>query len=130
MTDKGYSRWVKGVISLVFLVFIPLLSLLLSCGKNSNPAAPSEIVFPDANISYARYVQPLFFQKCALVGCHDDQSMVDGLSLTSYTALTARSGTVVPGNSTNSILAQKIDGRNPHIGPFPITLTANQINGI
>lgn len=130
MTDKRCPQWFKVFNSLGFLMFIPLLSLLLGCGKNSNPGTPSDIVFPEANISYARYVQPLFFQKCALVGCHDDQSMAGGLSLTSYTALTARSGIVVPGNSTNSILAQKIDGRNPHLGSLPITLNANQINGI
>jgi hypothetical protein len=129
MTDKRCRQWFKVFISLGFLS-IPLLSLFLGCGKNSNPGAPSDIVFPDANISYARSVQPLFFQKCALVGCHDDQSMAGGLSLTSYTALTARSGVVVPGNSTNSILAQKVDGRSPHLVPVPITLTANQIGGI
>jgi hypothetical protein len=109
---------------------MPLLSLLVSCSKNSNPTAPTEIVFPNANISYSQSVQPLFFQKCAFVGCHDDQSMAGGLSLTSYTALTALSGIVIPGNSTNSILAQKIDGRSPHLEPLPIALTTNQITGI
>lgn len=130
MTAKGCQRWVVRVASLLFLVVIPLLSLLASCGKSSNPASPSDIVFPDSNISYARYVQPLFYQKCALVGCHDDESMAGGLSLTSYTALTAQPGIVIPKNSTNSLLAQKIDGRAPHTVPVPITLTANQIKGI
>jgi hypothetical protein len=130
MTPKGYQRHVVGVATLSFLVVIPLLSLFSSCGKNSNPTTPSDIVFPASNISYAQSVQPLFLQKCAFVGCHDDQSMAGGLSLTSYIALTAHSGIVVPGNSNNSVLAQKIDGRNPHLDPVPVTLTSNQINGI
>jgi hypothetical protein len=117
-----------GVASLLLLVVLPLLSLLLSCGKNSNPTAPSDIVFPDSNISYARYVQPLFYQKCTLAGCHDDESMAGGLSLTSYTALTAQPGIVIPKNSTNSLLAQVIDGGAPHA--IAISLTANQIKGI
>ena len=128
MTAKGHKRWVIGVALLLLLVVLPLLSLLLSCSKNSNPTATSDIVFPDSNISYARYVQPLFYQKCALVGCHDDESMAGGLSLTSYTALTAQPGVVIPKNSTNSLLAQIIDGRAPHT--IVITLTANQIKGI
>jgi hypothetical protein len=130
MTTKGYQPQVVGVATLLFLVGIPLLSLFSSCGKNSNPTTPSDIVFPASNISYAQSVQPLFLQKCAFVGCHDDQSMAGGLSLTSYIALTARSGIVVPGNSNNSVLAQKMDGRNPHLDPVPVTLTSNQINGI
>jgi len=130
MTARDYQRQVVGFSALLFLVIIPLLSLLSSCGKNSNPTTPSDIVFPASNISYAQSVQPLFLQKCALVGCHDDQSMAGGLSLTSYIALTAHSGIVVPRNSNNSVLAQKIDGRNPHLDPVPITLTSNQITGI
>jgi hypothetical protein len=56
--------------------------------------------------------------------------MAGNLSLTSYFTLTARPGIVIAGNSTNSVLAQKIDGRSPHIHPIPVTLTANQITGI
>ncbi len=130
MITKGHQQQVVGLATLLFLVVIPLLSLFSSCGKNSNPTTPSDIVFPASNISFAQSVQPLFLQKCAFVGCHDDQSMAGGLSLTSYIALTAHSGIVVPGNSNNSVLAQKIDGRNPHLDPVPITLTSNQINGI
>jgi hypothetical protein len=130
MTNRSQRRRVVGLATVLFLVVIPLLSLFSSCGKSSNPTTPSDIVFPASNISYAQSVQPLFLQKCAFVGCHDDQSMAGGLSLTSYIALTAHSGIVVPGNSNNSVLAQKIDGRDPHLDPIPITLTSNQITGI
>ena len=130
MRWKVSTRWFEHVLAPLSLVLVPLVSLLLSCGKGSNPAGPSDIVFPDSNISYARYVQPLFFQKCALVGCHDDQSSAGNLSLTSYTALTARSGIVIPKNSNSSLLAQKIDGRLPHTSPIPVTLTTNQIKGV
>ena len=130
MTNKSQQRRVVGLAATFLLVVVPLLSLFSSCGKNSNPTTPSDIVFPASNISYAQSVQPLFLQKCAFVGCHDDQSMAGGLSLTSYVALTAHPGIVVPGNSNNSILAQKIDGRDPHLDPIPITLTSNQITGI
>jgi hypothetical protein len=132
MNTRSQRRRVVGLAKAFFLVVIPLLSLFSSCGKNSNPTTPSDIVFPASNISYAQTVQPLFLQKCAFVGCHDDQSMAGGLSLTSYLALTSPShpGVVIPGNSTNSILAQKIDGRDPHLEPIPTTLTSNQITGI
>jgi hypothetical protein len=114
----------------ISFVLIPVVCLVLGCGKDSNSTGSSDIVFPESNISYSQSVQPLFYQKCAFVGCHDDQSTAGNLSLTSYTALTARSGIVIPGNSNNSILAQKIDGRSPHFGPIAVTLTANQISGI
>jgi hypothetical protein len=112
------------------IVLIPVLSLLVGCGKSSNPANSSDIVFPSSNISYSQSVQPLFYQKCTFVGCHDDQSMAGNLSLTSWFALKSRPGIVIDGDSNHSVLAQIIDGRLPHNSPIQFTLTANQITGI
>ncbi len=126
----GDARSIRKFALLVSIVCVPLTSLLLSCGKDSNPTGASEIVFPDSNVSFTRHVLPFFQTKCALAGCHDDQTRAGNLSLTSYMALTARSEIVRPGNSNNSVLAQKIDGRLPHTDPLPITLNTNQIRGI
>jgi hypothetical protein len=112
------------------MVLIPVLSLWMGCGKSSNPVSSSDIVFPSSNISYSQSVQPLFYQECTFVGCHDDQSMAGGLSLTSWNSLMQPTGVVVRGNSNNSLLAQKIDGRLPHNSPVQFSLTQNQITGI
>lgn len=108
--------------------------LLLShsgCGDVSDPISPSDVVFPESNVSYARHVQPLFNTTCALAGCHDDATRQSNLSLTSYQNATARAGIIVPGNAEGSVLVQRIEGRLGSRMPLNrAPLSSNQINGI
>lgn len=94
--------------------------------------SPSDVVFPDSNVSFAAHVQPLFTQTCAIPGCHDDGQNQSQLRLTSYSSTVVEiPGIVVPGNPDNSVLVWRIEGtqgvrmplnRNP--------LNSNQIRGI
>ena len=109
---------------------LPLLFCAGFACSDSSTTPSGDIVFPDSNISYAAYVQPLFNLRCSNTGCHDDQSRAGDLSLSSYFALTSKPGIIIPGNSKSSLLAQKIDGRLPHQNTIPIIINTNQINGV
>jgi hypothetical protein len=103
--------------------------------KDENPVdgdSPSNIVFPTSNVSYGRYVQPLFNQTCALTGCHGDGQQQSGLRLTSYDYLMFGGQlVVVHGQPEVSILVMRIEGRVGERMPlYRNALNQNQINGI
>ena len=113
---------------------VTLLICGLSCKDEvSNPdtGSPSNIVFPPTNVSYSQHVQPLFFQACALSGCHND-AQSERVQLTSHGKVYfANPPIIVPGVPDQSVLVWRIEGtvgqrmplnRNP--------LNQNQINGI
>lgn len=115
---------------------ILLISLLVwGCKDTANTGddgSPSNIVFPSTNVSYAREVQPLFNQTCALVGCHDDGSHPSPLKLTSYgNAVLQLPGIVIPGEPDQSTLVFRIEGRVGARMPLNRNpLNQNQVNGI
>ncbi len=112
----------------LLVLFLGAAASLSSCDGTTNP--DTDIVFPDSGVSYIRHVQPFFTLRCAVGGCHDDQSRASNLSLTTYINTTARPGIVVPGNSGASLLMQRIDGRLPHPINVPIMVNAAQLKGI
>ncbi len=127
----GDARSIRKFALLVSTVCIPLTSLLLGCGKDSNPTTPSDVTFPASNVSYARHVQPLFLTTCAVAGCHDDATKQSALSLTTYENATARPGIIVAGNPDGSVLVQRIEGRILPRMPFNLPpLNDNQIKVI
>jgi hypothetical protein len=92
----------------------------------------SDIVFPPSNVSYGKYVQPLFLQECAIPGCHTQDAPAGNLSLESY-------GTwgpliIIPKDTVNSSLVWSIEAKNgqPLMPPkgTDLSLTINQINGL
>ena len=96
---------------------------------------PVNIVIPNKNVSYSKYIQPLFNISCAVSGCHDNATAAGGLSLVSWSSTVANPQIVFPGNADNSALVWAIEGRAPQSPMPPITssippLTLNQINGI
>ncbi len=123
------------------------LALLLLCGcgvwifqscKDSTPTgpggSPSNIVFPDSNVSYAAHVQLLFSQACTFPGCHSVNEPNDRVRLDSYTNL--RFGVnglpvIVPGSPDASDLVLRIEGRTGQRMPLNTNpLNQNQITGI
>lgn len=124
----GVLRWISAGIA------IGLLGLN-GCKDENNPLdgdSPSNIVFPDANVSFAQHVQPLFNQTCALTGCHGDGLQQSLLRLTSFDQL-MYGGTlvVVRGQPDQSTLVLRIEGRVGARMPLDRRpLNQNQINGI
>ena len=103
--------------------------------KNVNPltyGSPSNIVFPNSNVSYGQQVQPLFDQACNYSGCHDDGQHQSDLRLTTYdNTVRMIAGIVRPGNPSQSLLVLRIQGSiTPRMPPDGNGLSDNQINGI
>jgi hypothetical protein len=113
---------------------IAMLFLASSCKEQTTDPNVNPIVFPDANISYSKHVDPLFQQRCALGGCHAGSSAQGGLDLLapSYSALINHQPRLVTsGASNNSLLVQRLDGRlAPQMPYMSQPLNANQLAGI
>ncbi len=126
---EGFER--KNNMRMVAFISVLAAGFVMAVGcGDSGITDPDDLVFPDSNVSYAEHVQPLFNLRCTNSGCHEEQTRAGDLVLTSYFNLTARPGIVVPFSSESSLLAQKIDGRNPHRINTPILVNANQIQGV
>jgi hypothetical protein len=113
---------------------IASMLVVASCKDQIVDPNVNPIVFPDANVSYSKHVDPLFQQRCALGGCHAGSSAQAGLDLLapSYSSLINHQPRLVTaGASNNSLLVQRIDGRlAPQMPYMSQPLNANQINGI
>ncbi len=122
--------------SLNFLLSVIFLSIvfafLLSCDDTVTNNGED---IPSSNVSYSRYIQPIFNLKCASSGCHDDQTRAGNLSLTSYANATADELIIVPYHPENSILVWAIEGTAgygpmPPLGAAVLPLSQKEIQGI
>jgi hypothetical protein len=125
---------VKNKTVINILLIFSFFSLLISsaCDDTSNITEIDSVVIPAQNVSYSQYIQPVLTSKCANAYCHDDQTRIGNLSVTSYSNTTASYLVVAPGYPQNSSLALSIQGLStnpmPPIGRW--ALTKNQIDGI
>ncbi len=117
-------------------IYLSLISaailILAACDDTVNVKNLDSTTIPSSNVSYSKYIQPVFTSKCANAGCHDDQNMAGGLSLTSWANATADFQVVAPGIPQNSKLIWRISGTSGTLMP-PVgywALTKNQIDGI
>jgi hypothetical protein len=126
------------VIRRILIMAGALVTLAAGC-KNDTvgpgiDGSPSDIVFPVSNISYSRYVQPLFNQACAIGGCHDAGQNQSDLHLTSYGDVVLSinaTGVVIPYKPDASTLVLRIQGSvGARMPPGAFPLNSNQINGI
>jgi hypothetical protein len=116
-------------------LFLALGLMLNACKDSSNPITkPSDVVFPEKNISYNRHVQPLFNVACATTDCHDRQTRQSNVDLASYAGLKGSPyGIVIAKDTALSKLIWCIEGRP---GSFPMpppplpSLNTNQIQGL
>ena len=120
------NRMVAGFLGAVFL-----LALLPACEDDTSNDV-NDIVFPPSNVSYGKSVEPLFLRACALPGCHTADTRAGNLSLESYQDAFDDVGVIIPGDTLNSRLVWRIEGRGggermPLLKP---PLNANQINGL
>jgi hypothetical protein len=120
--------------SIVLAIVVGTSVAIVSCKDQISDPNANPIVFPSANVSYSKHVDPLFQQRCAVSGCHTSGAAAAGLVLSapSYSSLMNHQPRLVnPGASNNSLLVQRIDGRLAPQMPFDSQpLTANQIAGI
>ena len=90
------------------------------------------VVIPSKNVSYSQHIDPVLQRKCAVAGCHDDQSRLGNLSLTSWANTTTSYLVVAPGLPQNSSLLLSVQGLTTNPMP-PVGLTPfnqNQVEGL
>lgn len=123
---------VKKIMRISFrIIFILFASLFLNaCDDTVTNDQIDNIVIPSSNVSFNKYILPVFDVKCN--NCHSSMRMAGGLALDSYAAVTSSSSIVYPSIPDNSKLVWAIEGRTvtpmPPVGYPP--LTKNQITGI
>ncbi len=120
-----------------FLLFISLyllitLVIFTGCKDTITGNQLDSVVIPSSNVSYSKYIQPVFNLKCANSGCHDDATSAGGYSLTTWAGAT-NPLYVSKGNANTSTLVQSVEGLSganpmPPVG-YPV-LTQNQIQGV
>lgn len=113
----------------ILIAFIAIFGL--SCKDDVTDT--NNIVFPDSNISYGQTVDPLFQSSCAFSGCHDSQTRAGNYSMESwYDVVGSDPGVVLAGDTVNSRLVWRIEGKN-NLVRMPLDrppLNTNQINGL
>lgn len=115
-------------------IYLPafLFSVVFLCCKDTVTNSDIDnIIIPSSNVSYSKYIQPLFNIKCNYSGCHSEGNS-NGLILTSCQEAKADLSIVFPGSPETSRLVQLIEGNSPNPMPpvgYP-PLTKNQIDGI
>lgn len=123
----------KLIFPTIILLFITSAAFL-SCDDTLNESNIDDVIIPDKNVSYNEYIQPVLTIKCSTSGCHNNESMAGGYSVTSWSNVVTP-GIVNPGNVETSILVWRIEGIGVEIMP-PIgnllskPLTQNQVEGI
>jgi hypothetical protein len=111
---------------------IILALLIYGCDDTINQHELDSIVIPPSNVSFNKYIQPVFDGKCNNAGCHNGSDRASGLSLSNHASATSDFLIVAPGLPDNSKLVWAIEGRTtsimPPLGYWP--LTKNQREGI
>jgi hypothetical protein len=120
----------KSATAVLFCIAIALLAAGGSSCSDDGIGPNDEIVFPDSAVSYVRHVQPFLTFRCAVYGCHDDDTRAGGCAFTNYLNTTAKPGVVRKGSGETSMLYQRVSGLSPHQSGLPVIATQNQIKGI
>jgi Planctomycete cytochrome C len=122
----------KYIIAILSSLGFILILTYTGCKDQITASDVDKVVIPDSNVSYSKYLQPVFNIKCASTGCHEDATRAGGISLTSCANTKSDLSVVVPGYPDNSRLVWAVEG----IGNYPMPpvgyppLTQNQIQGV
>ena len=120
-----------------FLLFLTFTGIVFYSGCKDSITANQldNIVIPDSNVSYKKYIQPVFNLKC--INCHGNGQTDGGIDLTTWASTTADPNVVFKGNPDNSSLVWAIKGNYqgnaepmPPLGSAYKPLTQNQVNGV
>lgn len=128
MSNKNIKRFFNIILAFIFSSII----LLQACKDSITDSKIPDEDIPESDISFQKYIQPIFTARCSQSGCHDDFSKAGGYSVTSWSNIT-QPGIVDPYSPDTSRLIWRIDpGYGLPIMP-PVSygyLTENQIRGI
>ena len=123
---------IKWLFNWVLAVSFSAIILFQACKDSITDSKIPDEDIPESNISFQKYIQPIFTARCSQSGCHDDFTKAGGYSVTSWTNIT-QPGIVDPYSPETSRLIWRIDpGYGLAIMP-PLSygyLTENQIRGI
>lgn len=126
---KNIRKW---SINSVFILSFSGITLFQACENTLTDSKIPDEDIPESDISFQKYIQPIFTARCSQSECHDDITKAGGYSVTHWSNIT-QPGIVDPYNPNTSRLMWRID---PGFG-FPIMppisygyLTGNQITGI
>ncbi len=130
--EKVYCFNTKIGVSLTVSIFMVTL-MLFGCDDTTTNSQVDNTTIPSSNVSYAKYIQPIFTVKCTYSGCHDDNSKAGGLSLTSWSGTTSGYKVVIPGSASTSPIVWSVNGSGtkpmPPVSTYP-GMTTNQVNGL
>ncbi len=121
------SNFVKKILTGAFVCMV--IMMIVSCDSNTI-TDPSDVVFPDSNVSYRSQVFPLLSLSCAYIGCHNDESAAGNLRLTSYSVMFQHAGLIIPKYPDKSTLIQTIEGTLPHRATYYQVFNENQKKGM
>lgn len=105
----------------------------LVCCNSNNITDPSQVVFPEKNVSYITHVQPFLTLSCGLGGCHSDESRAGNLRVTEYTYVMIEYPGLVATNlpPEQNLLVQLLEGKVNHFAwNISQRVNQNQIDGI
>jgi hypothetical protein len=114
------------------LALITFFALFFNSCNDNLAHNPSDIIFPDSNVSFQQHVQPVIMYNCSYSGCHSDDSRAGGLRITDYYSYfeTQAIGLVIPGNPDASRLIQIVETPSYHIPYIIWQLNANHKAGL
>ena len=115
-----------------YLLVLGTFILIIIAGCDDTATGIDNTIIPYSNVSFAKYIEPVFQAKCANSGCHDPETAAGGYDLSSWVGIT-NPRLIVKGDTSNSPLVWAIK-RLPSVSGMPPygypALTANQIYGI
>ncbi len=107
--------------------YIVIIGLLALCSCSDNAISdPSQIVFPDKDVSYRQHVAPLMSLSCAFSGCHDAPRTTNNNKY--FTSWVGVRGVAEPFDTSCSLI-RVVYGRQPHWSGA-LTINANQREGL
>ena len=123
-----YSKYL-----IAFLFVIAASIFFMSCKDSITANQLDNTVIPNSNVSYSKYIQPVFNLKC--INCHGNGETDGGVNLTTWAGATADPSVVFPGFPDNSSIVWCVEGK-PGASPMPPVgspykpFTTNQVDGL
>jgi hypothetical protein len=95
-------------------VALAIIIFLAGCDDNAI-SSPTDVIFPDSNVSYAAHVAPFLTLGCNMSGCHDAPRTENrNIVLTSWSAVRGDVRVINQPGDTNAGLVQVLYGKVFH----------------